>query len=102
MMSAADVAVVLGTAATVAVSMAAAGKFVLRSVIREDVAPIRETMALLAQRVGTLTATLEKEQDGLRDNLKAINDMLANHETRITLLEQTPPRPVMRAARKAG
>ena len=97
------VALVLGTGVSVGVTIAMMGRWVVSALIREDVQPLRETMLSLKQTVESLVTEMrdakaeQKEgRDELHDAVEAIRSVLANHETRITLLEgpATPPRKI--------
>jgi hypothetical protein len=101
------VALVLGTGATVGATIAVAGRWVVSVLIREDVQPLRETMLSLRQTVESLVTEMrdakaeQKEgRDELHDAVEAIRSVLANHETRITVLEGPAPQArKMRVAR---
>jgi hypothetical protein len=97
-------AAILATAVAVAGAMAAAGRWVLGAVIREDVAPLQTTMAVLGERVATLTSVLaqsdvtrqkdreavERSTAEMHDAVQAIRDVLSDHETRLIVLERPP------------
>ena len=105
-----SVVLVLGTGLTVGATIAAVGRWVVSALIREDIQPLRETMLSLRQTVEQLVNEMrdakdeQKEgRDELHDAVEAIRAVLANHETRITVLERdNPPSPAMRVRRKTA
>ena len=101
------VLLVLGTGVTVGATIAVAGRWVVSALIREDVQPLRETMLSLKQTVESLVnemrdakAEQKEGRDELHDAVEAIRAVLANHETRITVLEgPTTPQRKIRAVK---
>ena len=101
------VALVLGTGVTVGATIAMMGRWVVSALIREDVQPLRETMLSLKQTVESLVAEMRDAKADQKENraelheaVEAIQAMLANHETRITVLDgPATPQRKMRVAR---
>jgi len=109
-MTADTVATIIGTGLTVGGAVVVAGRWALGMAMRAEMQPLREAMLGLSQTAKQLAieiaeakAAQRESRTELHDAVDAIRDMLANHETRITVLERdNPPSPAMRVRRKAS
>lgn len=87
-------AAIVGTAVAVAGAMGAAGLFVLRLVIAQDIAPIGKEMGELRITLGNAIhkldehrMTSQKGEHELHAILDDLRRIVGDHETRITVLE---------------
>lgn len=76
--------------------IAGASYWAILSAMRNEMSPLRETMVGLQKTAESLTRELaeaklaqQSSRTELHDAVDAIRGMLANHETRITVLERT-------------
>ena len=97
-MNVGDVMLILGTAVTVAAAMGAAGLFVLRLVIAQDVAPVGKELAelrlTLANAINKLDEHRNRSEKGegeLHAILEDLRRIVGDHETRITVMEAKHP-----------
>lgn len=104
------VGTIVGTAVAVGGVVAAGGKWALGMAMRQEMQPLREAMLGLSQTARQLAVEIaeakaanKESRTELHGAVEAIQKMLSNHETRISVLEAQPaaPRPTMRARRSA-
>jgi len=99
------VAAIVGTGLTVGGAVAVSGRWVVGAVIREDTQNLRDAMLALTKTAETLTGELKaakelqaKGTDELHNAIKAVRDVLANHQERIAVLESKTSSPSRRPA----
>jgi len=95
---------IISTGATVGAVIVAGGRWALRSSLAEYTRPLSDSVQSLTHEMRTLTAALSEEKatsaksaGELREILNDLNKIVADHETRLRLVEQKleppPPRP---------
>ena len=78
--------------------IAGASYWAILSAMRNEMSPLRETMIALQETAKQLTRELAEaklaqatSRTELHDAVDAIRELLANHETRISVIERTQP-----------
>lgn len=87
----ADVALILGTGASVAVG----GRWVVRAIFREDVQPLRETMLKLEHTVASLVEEMREsresqksDRDDIHAAVQALEKIVSEHERQLEAHER--------------